>query len=88
MGEHDTDAGLGLNVRRLLLERGGVVAEQCETVTAYRRSNDLPLLWPIHANSRSVLFELLYLMDIRSATQDHSVLDALTLVKEHRQVRL
>ncbi|MBY5827382.1 Tn3 family transposase [Rhizobium leguminosarum] len=87
--EHDTDAGLGLNVRRLLMERGGVevVAEQCETVTAYHRNNDLPLLWPIHANSRSVLFQLLDLMDIRSATQDHSLLDALTLVKEHRQVR-
>lgn len=87
--EHNTDAGLGLNVRRLLMERGGVevVAEQCETVTAYHRNNDLPLLWPIRANSRSVLFKLLDLMDIRSATQDHSLLDSLTLVKEHRQVR-
>lgn len=87
--EYDTDAEFGRHVRRLLVERGGIeaLAEQCETVTAYHNGNDLPLLWPIHANTRSALFQLLDLMDIGSATQDQSLLQALTIVKEHRQAR-
>ena len=58
--------------------QGGVakLAQQCETVSAWHRGNDLPLLWPIHAKHRVLLFWLLDLMDVRSATQDHSLLDA------------
>src|SRR3954452_19320308 len=44
-------------------------------------------IWPIHARTRSLLFRLLDLMDIRSATQDRSLLDALAIVVEHRQSR-
>ena len=42
------------------------------TVSAWHRGNDLPLLWPIHAKHRVLLFRLLDLMDIRSATQDRT----------------
>jgi hypothetical protein len=63
------------------------LAEQCETVTAWHGNNDLPLLWPIHARTRSLLFRLLDLMDIRSATRDRSLLDALAIVVEHCQAR-
>ena len=47
----ETDAEFGRRVRKLLAEQGGVeaLAEQCETVSAWHRDNDLPLLWPIHA---------------------------------------
>ncbi|MBA8903109.1 Tn3 family transposase [Phyllobacterium sp. P30BS-XVII] len=87
--EYDTDAEFGSNIRRLLEDRGGVeaLAEQCQTVTAYHNGNDLPLLWPIHANTRSALFQLLDLMDIGSATQDQSLLQALMVIKEHRAAR-
>ena len=63
----DTDAAFGRQVRKLLSEQGGVaaLAEQCETVSAWHRGNDLPLLWPIHAKHRVLLFRLLDLMDIR-----------------------
>jgi TnpA family transposase len=47
----------------------------------------LPLLWPIHARYRSLLFRLLDLLDIRSATQDHSLLDAMAVVGKHRHTR-
>ena len=75
----DTDADFGRQVRTLLSEKGGVaaLAEQCEAVSAWHRGNDLPLLWPIHAKHRVLLFRLLDLMDIQSATQDRSLLDAL-----------
>ncbi len=85
----ETDTEFGRQVRRLLSERGGVEAltEQCETVSAWHRDNDLPLLWPIHARHRSLLFRLLDLLDIRSATQDTSLLQALTIVSRLRHAR-
>jgi hypothetical protein len=42
---------------------------------------------PIHARYRSLLFRLLDLLDIRSATQDHSLLDAMAVVGKHRHTR-
>jgi TnpA family transposase len=85
----ETDDAFGCQVRKLLSERGGVetLAEQCETVSAWHRDNDLPLLWPIHARYRSLLFRLLDLLDIRSATQDRSLLDAMAVVGKHRHTR-
>ena len=85
----DSDAAFGRQVRTLLAEQGGVetLAGQCGTVSAWHRGNDLPLLWPIHAKHRVLLFRLLDLMDIRSATQDRSLLDALAVVSRHRHAR-
>jgi len=84
-----TDAEAGHQIRTLLTEQGGIdtLAERCETVSAWHRNNDLPLLWPIHAKTRGLLFRLLDLMEIRSATQDASLLDALAIVVAHRQAR-
>jgi TnpA family transposase len=84
-----TDADLGRQIRALFAEKGGVeaLAEQFETVSAWHSNNDLPLLWPIHANTRSLLFQLLGLMEIRSTTQDTSLLDALAVVVGHRHTR-
>lgn len=83
------DAAFGRDVRRLLAARGGVeaLAEQCQAVSAWHRGNDLPLLWPIHAKHRVLLFRLLDLLDVRSATQDRSLLDALAAVSRLRHAR-
>ena len=85
----ETDDAFGRQVRKLLLERGGIdaLAEQCETVSAWHSDNDLPLLWPIHARYRSLLFRLVDLLDIRSATQDLNLLNALAVVSKHRHTR-
>lgn len=85
----NADVAFGHHVRTLLTEQGGIdrLTEQCETVTAWHGNNDLSLLWPIHARTRILLFHLVDLMDIRSATQDRSLLDALAMVVEHRQSR-
>ena len=85
----DTDAVFGRQIRKLLSEQGGVatLAYQCETVSAWHRGNDLPLLWSIHARHRVLLFRLLDLMVVQSATQDHSLLDALEIVSSHRHAR-
>ncbi len=83
------DAAFGREVRQILAERGGVevLAEQCQAVSVWHRGNELPLLWPIHAKHRVLLFRLLVLLDIRSATQDRSLLDALATVSRHRHAR-
>ena len=85
----ETDTAFGRQVRKIFSEQGGVeaLAEHYETVSAWHNKNDLPLLWPIHANHRSLLFRLLDLLDIRSATQDSSLLDALSLVRRLRHAR-
>lgn len=85
----ETDTAFGRRVRQLLAEQGGVeaLAEQCETVSAWHNKNDLPLLWPIHAKHRRLLFQLVDLLDIRSATQDASLLEALSLVRRLRHAR-
>ena len=83
------DAVFGREVRELLAQRGGVaaLAEQCQAVSAWHRNNDLPLLWPIHAKHRTLLFRLLDLVEIRSATQGRNLLDALAAVSRHRHAR-
>ena len=83
------DAAFGREVRELLAQRGGVaaLAEQCQAVSAWHRNNDLPLLWPIHAKHRALLFRLLDLVEIRSATQGRNLLDALAAVSRHRHAR-
>ena len=85
----ETDAAFGCQVRKLLSERGGIEAltEQCDTVSALHGDNELPLLWPIHVRYRNLLFQLLDLMDIQSATQDRNLLDALAVVSKHRHAR-
>jgi TnpA family transposase len=84
-----TDDEFGRQVRKLLLDQGGVEAltEKCETVSAWHSDNDLPLLWPIHARYRGLLFQLIDLLDIRSATQDHDLLDAMAVVSKNRHAR-
>jgi TnpA family transposase len=85
----DTDAIFGRHVRKLLAEQGGVpaLAEQYKAVSAWHHGNELPLLWPIHARHRALLFRLLDLMNVQSATQDRSLLDALAIVSGHRHAR-
>lgn len=84
-----SNAAFGRKVRKLLSEQGGVVAlvEQCEAVSAWHNDNDLPLLWPIHANHRSLLLQLLDLLDIRSSTQEDSLLNAVAVIRKHRHTR-
>ena len=70
--ETDADAALGQSIKALFQKRGGVdhLSEQCATVSAWHGDNVLPLLWPIHAQTRSLLFEILDQLEIQSATQD------------------
>jgi TnpA family transposase len=85
----EADDNFGCQVRKLLSEQGGVdaLAEQCQTVSAWHSDNDLPLLWPIHARHRGLLFRLIDLLGIQPATQDRSLFDAIAIVNSHRNTR-
>ena len=84
-----TDDELGRHVREVLAEHGGVatLSQQYQMVSAYHRKNHLPLLWPIHRSHRAVLFRLLDQRDIRSATQDASLVEALDFTMRYRTAR-
>ena len=84
-----TDSKLGQHVKQLLDAKGGAdqVSEQCATVSAWHGDNVLPLLWPIHAHTRSLLFGLLEQLEIKATTQDRSLEQALALMIAQRHSR-
>lgn len=87
--ETDEEDNLGQRVRAILSERGGVetLENQYTTISAYHQNNYLPLLWSVHASNRSVLFHLLECLELRSATQDDTLLEAFAVVVEYRHAR-
>ncbi len=83
------DEILGRRVRRILEDRGGVdtLGAHIEAVSAYHGNNYLPLLWRAHATHRLLLFRLLELLGIASATRDNALLDAWHYLLRHRHSR-
>jgi len=80
---------LGRRVRRILEDQGGVdtLGAHVEAVSAYHRNNYLPLLWYAHATHSYVLFRVLELLGIESATRDRALVDAWHYVLRHRNSR-
>ncbi|MEE9359202.1 MAG: Tn3 family transposase [Hyphomicrobium sp.] len=87
--EEVADQAFGARVRTLFSQNGGVdtLVGQCETVSAWHSNNYLPLLWSIHKQHRAAIFRLLELMDLRSATQDQTLIKAWRIVVKHRNAR-
>ncbi len=87
--EESSDSCFGRDVRDLLQELGGVehLKNQHEKVSAFHKNNYMPLMRDIHARHRSLLFRLLDLLKIGSASQDESLLKALTFVRDYRLTR-
>lgn len=82
----ESDGELGTQVRTILDDYGGVetLAEQYEQVSAYHNKNHLPLLWKIHRPHRAAIYRLLSLLDIKAATQDDDLLDALRFLQTYQ----
>ncbi len=87
--EEQTDAVFAKNIRRVLQDQGGIhyLKEKVEATVAYHQNNYRPLLWDIHKQHRSVLFEMLDLFQLETATQDQALLTALDFIKQHRHTR-
>lgn len=77
--EHQDHAALGAQVKTLLAAHGGAAAilEQYEEIAAYDGNNHLPLLWRFYSPHRRSLFSLVRSLDIRSTTQDRSLMQGL-----------
>lgn len=87
--EIDTDEALGQHVRKIMIAQGGLEALnlQVNEVSACHNNNYLPFLWEPHAVNRSVIFQMMELLQLRSSTQDISLINALAYVCQHRKTR-
>lgn len=77
------------SMQALLLAEGGADAllAECEEVRAYNSQNHLSLMWRFYSPYRQRLFELVRLLDIRSASEDSTLMDAMTFILTHRAKR-
>jgi len=88
-GENQDNAAFGAQVKTLLAAHGGTAAilEQYEEIAAYDGDNHLPLLWRFYIPHRKALFSLMRSLDIRSTTQDQTVMELLAFVLRHEHRR-
>lgn len=79
------DLILGQDVRALMDQHGGAqhLLRQCQALAVYHDDNTLPLLWSHYANHHKTVFELFDLLELRTTSEDHTLLDALALLREH-----
>jgi TnpA family transposase len=87
--ETEADAAFGQQVRQVLAAYGGPesLADQYRLVSAYHNDNHLPLVWNYYRSHRTVLFRLMTQLDIRSATQDQTLLRALHFIHHYQTAR-
>ena len=72
----------------LTAERGAeALFVECEEVRAYNSQNHLSLMWRFYSPFRRRLFDLVRLLDIRSASEDLTLMEALALVLAHQHKR-
>lgn len=85
----DDDRELGGQVRHVLDEYGGAdqLARHAPLVAAYQTNNHLPLMWECYRGHRALLFRLLSHLEIHSATQDLSVVEAWAHLQPYQSTR-
>ncbi|MCY7278268.1 MAG: Tn3 family transposase [Phormidesmis sp. CAN_BIN44] len=80
---------LGKQVQSVLQTHGGATAllQQCQEIAAYNSDNHLPLVRSFYSRYRKLLFGIVRSLDLRSTSQDQSLIAALELVlsSEHRR---
>jgi TnpA family transposase len=83
------DAAVGKQVRALLNRNGGTrkLLNDCAAVTAYHGNNYFPLLWKFFKSFRPLLFNMLQLLKIQSATQDRLLTNAVNYLLENKDRR-
>jgi TnpA family transposase len=76
---------VGKNVMTTMSNHGGVrtLHDECEQVVAYHSDSYLPLLWEYFAPKRATLLKLIRILNLQSASQDKSLVDAMKIVLNH-----
>lgn len=77
---------LGKDIRQLVKDAGGAdqLWQDYEAMMAYHQDNYLPLIWRNYSSYRSVLFDLIDILDIQSTTQEQQLVQALEFIQSHR----
>jgi TnpA family transposase len=79
----------GEQVQAVLEVHGGAsqLLLQCEEIASYNSDNYRPLLWRFYRHYRKQLFQLVRSLDIRSTSQDQSLVEAVQFIlsQEHRR---
>jgi len=85
----DDDTLLGGSVRSLIDQAGGadILWQDYEAMLAYHQDNYLPLVWRHYKVHRRSLFDLVQAIDIRSTTQEQQLVEALTFITDHRDLK-
>ncbi|MEM1369398.1 MAG: Tn3 family transposase, partial [Cyanobacteria bacterium P01_H01_bin.15] len=60
---------------------------QCEEVKAYNSQNHLSLMWSFYSTYRKVIFELVRVLDIRSTSEDITLMAAMDFILRHQHKR-
>ena len=85
--EESNEAKMGCQIQLIMKAYGGVefLRSECEAVAAYNSDNYLPLLWHFYRSHRPTLYRLVSSLEIRSTTQDESLVKAIgfLLANEH-----
>lgn len=89
LAEQHSDTAAGREIRRLVAQRGSidVLQEDCNAIAAHSGDNYLPLLWPYYRSHRPTLLRMARLLDLRSTTEDRSLIDALELILAQERQR-
>ena len=85
----DSEAALGHQVQFVLERHGGAkqMLQQCEEIATYNSDNYRPLLWRFYQHYRKQLFQLVRSLDIRSTSQDQSLVEAVQFILGHEHRR-
>jgi TnpA family transposase len=80
---------IGKNVLTTMANHGGVgvLHNECEQVVAYHCDSYLPLLWEYFAPKRLTLLKLARILNLQSASQDESLVNALQIVLENAHIK-
>jgi TnpA family transposase len=76
---------VGKDVMTAMSNHGGVrtLHDECEQVVAYHSDSYLPLLWEYFSPKRATLLKLIRILNLQSASQDKSLVDAMKIVLNH-----
>ncbi len=87
--EQSNQTALGEQIQSVIETYGGVefLRSECEAVAAYNSDNYFPLLWQFYRSHRSTLFRLVDSLEIRSTTQDQSLIEAVKFLLENQHRR-
>lgn len=87
--DHQEAEDLGDQVLEVVKANGGTEAllSDCEVVAACVSDNHLPLLWRFYRNYRAILFRIVHSLDVHSATQDQTLMNAVQFLLENEHCR-